>query len=1184
MKKLTTNYAAEKAIAAKRRVSHLTTNWAIDDSVIENINNNTVEIVRGLYNKVIFTNFDNTHVVVDRKKRHCKHKTERLEKQARYLVGCYEMTPLGQDIFMGKFEMSYERQFRFHNWEIKEETDDAIIYHLPNDELVKYHTSSETVMHDGKLVADGIPTAKHLIANGNDKYQSFPGSNADSRSNSFWMLSKDIDMDEFLDEATDGLWSKIKNNQWKIAKIRKYLGLICSSSDEISIGRKLKVALIKGPILPWDPEFRATDGLILICESAAREIVAKKYGKSSKMLKEIKAGFVFQVRIGAQVKGLVLVISDELWNTRFAGLDMVLTDTTLKVGDENNLPAALETGTINIVNLFNREKEDKKLTFMFTQMLINPNLTISKVQEILRKHVTWIREDIEAALKDQTKFLEKFGVESSETVDLQSNLRASVAICPRALKDKLFIKSAINQSKYEFDDLKAGKLPGVKMRVMVPNPLLFFLGTYNRKTGEIIHSKSSLEKCLLKEGEVYDDIAAEEILITRSPSNIPGQMVKAVNARYRLENKKIKIGGKTFTMSDIFRTGEWCNTIYFNAVDNIAARLAGADYDGDTVKIAVLKPGKELMEKHNGDNTSLAKEIGPWRELFCEHTPFIAIGDTVNSEKPKVLTWEALRESKNISMVIDQTGEITNNLFFLIELMMSCYYIYLSIVKNDISLVQAKAMLGNILKPNVCWILQQMAYHANGCMCGNPKSKIYQIPTIVEIKKKFDKGIVAEMEGIDLFYDFLKKSGLYDLMAAKKSSLVLDKLFSSKYEGKLLAKVFLNRTMAYLMKCARVFGHLQMIQIDAASTGFYPDLKLFSFARLRHEGKVIKKNEDGTTTEKTVGIEAAPAWFYDVKDKKLNHGVYPKSYSVQGILYEIAKEEWEKVKAFKIENETPLFDKTDNVEADKWVNIFAQNLYQAETLKAVLLSKLRTDSKDRNEEMAKFYNQEVKANMSEKVKFLETKAPISDLVKKAYWLSRSAMDGHDFDAKAETSIKGVEKSITTGSATKANMFMRYFGTLAAAYLKHGQDSLVFKVKEPIMVEGLVVSNNGKLTHDGAEVGTILEKGMFEGYMSNGYYICKPTIEESIPTRILMVQREGWGHKDALDAKIEIRDGKSTLAFYKDHLKVAEAMAFHAAQLLNLKNRKVTVSIDAEDKKRAKANRATFKAYVKPIKG
>lgn len=1174
--------AAAKAKTAEKN-HEVKSAWTVPEDTMKNIGKICDQMVVGLYNKVLFTNYDNTHVVVNKKSGYRKRKTTQMEKEARYLVLCKKKNPLGQTIPMGKFEMAYSRLFRFFPWEVKEETESSIIYHLPDDDLVKYHTSSDGIYDeaDGEYHADGIPSAKALITNGDDEYQSFPGSNADTRTNSFWMLKKSIDMDKFLDEATDGLWSKIQNKPWKIAKVRKYLGLICSSSSEVSLRRALKVAVIKGPILPWSPDFRATDGIMLMSESSAKELVAEKYGNKNKILQQIKAGFVFQARVGAQVKGLVLVVKDEIYNTRFEGTDMVFTDTTLKIGDAENLPESLKTGTINIVNLFDKEKEDKALTFMFTQMMINPNLTIGKIREILRKHVRWIREDCEAALKDPTSFMKMFDIKSSEDIDLQGGLRAIATIAPQALKDNLFVKLTKNQLKYKFDDLKAGKLSGVKMRAMVPNPLLFFLGSYNKKTGEIIHSKTSLSKCLLKEGEIWDDFGAEEVMITRSPSNIPGQIVKATNARYRLEGKTVEIGGKTFPVSDIFRTGKWCNVIYFNAVDDIAARLAGADYDGDTVKIACLKPGPELLEKHGGDNDSLAKEIGPWRELFCEHKPFIAIGDTINKEASRILTWESLRESKNLSMVVDQTGEITNNLFFIVEMMMSFYYIFLSMIKNEITLAEAKAMLGDILKPNVCWILQQMAYHANGCMCGNPKSKLYQIPTIAEIKKKFDEGIVAEMKGIDLFYDFLKKSGLYDLMAAKKSGLVLDKLFSTKYENKLLAKVFLNKTMEYLMKCARVFGHLQMIQIDAASTGFYPDLKLFSFARVRHECKMRKENADGTVTEKTVGIEAAPAWFYDVKNKKLNHGVYPKSYSVQGILYEIAKEEWETLKEYKVENEIPLFDKNFSVEADKWVNIFAQNLYQAEILKAELVNRLSINSEDENEKLVKLYNKEVKDNMMEKVNYLQTFIPTSELVKKAYWLSKQAMNNHDFDAKAKTSISGVEKSKTTGTATKANMFIRYFGYLAAAYLKHGQKNLIFKINNPVDVTGTVVSSNGQLLCEDQVVGSIPEHGSFKGYVSNGYYICQPTESESIPTRIKMIQKD-WGHKDHLDVKIEIQDGKSTLALFKDKIKVAEVMRLYAAQLTNLKDRKITVSIDEEDKKRAKPDRQVFKAYVKPI--
>ena len=1003
--------------------------------------------------------------------------------------------------------MQYCKAFgsKLLTWKIKEDYGDYEIRYLPNEELVVIAATKDE---------ESMAETRKLILESYEDWEYLPSSNAQTRTNTAWFCKKIVGAENFMNSITNGRWNRIKGNKTKIAKIAKYFGLIYTSSKEVNLGRSIKAKYIKGAFLikANGDRHELADGDTICSISLAIEIATAMYGANSIQVAMVRMGFGIQIRIGAQVKGMLYAIPDKLWNTRFKGYDLVLTGSTLKVGGADDMPKELEQGIIHVVNTFDIANENKELTFMFTQLFLNPENSYDDVKAIISKHINYELQDMFNALQDQSAFMNYFNVLSNESIDLQEALKAIVGAYPHALKDELVFRSAKNQFRFRFDQLKEGKLKGGFLRCMLTDPSVWFLGDYNGE--EIIYDEYSIKECLIQPGQIFSRTKGKELLMTRSPSNVDGQMVPVENARYLLEDR-VTINGVTLMTSELFGSdSDLANFTFLCGYDDTRFLLAGADTDGDTTKEVILVPGEDLVKKFKGDEEAISKYVGPWRELWAKRDGFIAIGDTVFKAKEVEFSYEALKETKAASLIPDNTGIITNNLFGLDDLYASMFY------SRNIRAIN------ELINGNMMYVLSRMAYNADIAVNGNEKRE----SMMSAFESLYDPDICKIIASMDSYIKTLKDLGIYKLMFEKKVDAIRH-IFS---ENKAVVITWKRETMAYLRKCIELFAHLQMIQIDAASTGNYPQLDMFNFARLAQEQRV--SNADGTVTKTLIRVE--PSWFCHIKGRKYPLGVF-KSRSVQGVIYDTVCEAEKTLKDFKLEAPIRLFSDLEN-EAQADVEEFADNLVQAEMLKSMFVKSFHLDA-EALEEKLKEENKRVKKYMSIKAEKILKSYTINDAVKAAYKISL-------------TSLRKEEE----GSATRASMFLRYFGAYAAALLKKDNDTIVCAIRDCYPTEGMLKAENGIIFNGTNIVGYISCKDELEGYVKNDMFIAKPVVKSIVTSRIFTIGK--FSDTDTLSVKTEIRENKPVVSFYKEGERVAEAMNKFYAVMAQLNGKKVTLRV------------------------
>lgn len=997
------------------------------------------------------------------------------------------------------------------SWKVKEDYGDYEIRHLPNNELIVVAALSNK---------DSLAATRELVLNGYEDWEYLPSSNAQTRTNSAWFCKKMVGSENFMNSITNGRWNRIKGNTVKVAKIAKYFGLIYTSTNEVRIGRPIATKFINGAFLIKSDRTKheLADGDTICSASFAEELATKMYGKDSPEVKAVRMGFGIQIRIGAQVKGMLYAIPDKLWNTRFKGYDLILTGSTLKVGGPNDLPKELDHGIIHVANVFDTDKQDKDLTFMFTQNMLNSNNSYNDAKAIVDKHIGYELKDMLNALENQTAFMKYFNVLSSEGIDLQEALKAIVGNYPNALKDELVFRSAKNQFKFRLDQLKEGKLRGCFLRCLLTDPSVWFLGEYNGE--EIIYDENSIKECLIQPGQIFSRTKGKRLLMARSPSNVDGQMVPVDNIRYNIDDR-VTINGVAVLTSELFGTdSKLANFSFLCGYDDTRFLLAGADTDGDTEKEMILVPGEDLIKEFKGDEEAISKYVGPWRELWAPAKGFIAIGDTQFKAKEVPFSYEALKECKSNSLIPDNTGIITNNLFALDDFYATLFY---SRSIKDVN---------EVINGNMLYVLARMAYNADIAINGNTK----QDSLMSEFKRLYDPEIVTLIESMSSYIKVLKELDIYNLMLNKKIERVR-KVF---IENKDVVIAWKRATMSYLRNCIELFAHLQMIQIDAASTGNYPNLDMFNFARLAQTQQT--SNPDGSTEKVLIRVE--PTWFCHVKERKYPLGVF-KSRSVQGMIFNSVCEAEKKLKEAKLDAPVRLFSDLDN-EAQTDVEEFTNNLVQAEMLKSMFIKSHHLDAETLKEKL-KEENKRVKKYMSIKAEKILKKYTINDVVKAAYKISLNSLRKEE-----------------EGSATRASMFLRYFGAYAAALLKKDGDTIVCAIKDCRPVEGMLKATNGVIINGMNVVGYISCKDDLEGYIKNDMFIAKPVVKSIVTSRMLITEQVS--DTDVLSVRTEIKDNRPVVSLFKGEKRVAEALHRFYAVMAQLNGKKVTLKVIPSENK------------------
>jgi hypothetical protein len=1011
--------------------------------------------------------------------------------------------------------------------EVLEDHGDYEIKYFPRQDLILVKAASDKV--DGRAL--GLEQARKWVINGISTHEYLPSSNAQTRTNSFYMINKAIGADAFMMEITHGRWAKNKGLKVTIAKEAKYEGLMHSVSTKVELGHEIRVKYITGAFLYKEDGtiIELADGDTIARRSLVVEIAEKLYGEDSAEAMMAKLGFGIQIRIGTQVKGMIYGVPDKLWNTRFKGYDLVLTKSTLKVGGPDDLPAELKQGIINVVNVFDVTKAEKMSTFMHTELFLNGKNKYEDLQRIVSTHIGYEVEDMKEALRSKEAFMNYFKLLGNDSIDVQEALKTIVGSKDGALNDELIFRSAKNQFKFRFKQMKEGKLRGCFGRCLLTDPSIWFLGRYDGK--EIRYTEKTIKSCLIQPGQVFSRTIGEELLLSRSPSNHPGQMVAVKNVRYDLCDK-IKIKGVTLLTSELFGTdSDLANFTFLCGYCDTRLLLAGADTDGDTIKEMILVPGEDLIIFFNGDEKAISKYVGPWRELWAPRPGFIAIGDTMFKPKSVPFSYEALKECKAESLIPKSVGIITNILFAIVDLYATLFYTRK--LSDFIGLLN-----GNMLK-----VLAHMAYNAHMAVIGDDKHP----SKMPEFEKLYDPKIVETIKETAFLFGFLTDKRLYKLMFGKKVDAV-KKLMVTE-EG--LWKDLRKEIMKYLGLCIEILCHLQMIEIDAASTGNYPNMEMFNFARNSQIEKV--STSEGVAN---VMLTVAPTWFYSVRGKQFKPGLF-KSRSVQGVIYDAACAAEKEMMGFKLKNPIRLFDETEEHECEKDISVFTDNLIQSEIVKKAYLKSLCCSDKEEKELMDKELSREVKAYMNLKVEQLMEKYSVNDLVSASY----------------KASLQSLRKE-EEGSATRASMFLRFFGPYAAALLKKDTDTMVYAINKCIPKEGMFTAEDGVIKDGPCNVlGYIPTKARLEGYIKNNMFVCKHMPEEEISLRTYFTNEINSG--DTVEIKVEVKGLKSIVALYRDNIKVGEIMNKFLSKAAPYKGRKMVISYDESDKK-AKTCNCLFK--------
>ena len=903
-----------------------------------------------------------------------------------------------------------------------------------------YRISDLIVVGKEGTLYDGLQRAvKEGFLHNNHTYRFLISSAAQTRTDECWFYStsKWAAHDEVMTHFYGSLWTYLKMKKVTLSKVMKYFGLMFSTVSKVEVGRSVSYKYVT---ITDSKGGSPIDGNCIMSVSFAK-LLAKKMNIDAD---EVDGSFSLQIRIGSVVKGTITAEVDKVFKSRFGDVDIVLNDSVVKVKDENGnpvIPEDLEKGIVHVCNTFHVSKSPSTSTFMHVIGMGRDDQFSDDLRKIIAEFVSYEVEDMESARKSKEAFLAYFG-QNEESIDLVDKAKAIIVENPNGVNDPLVYKSLTNLFQFKFKDLACGKFGGMFLNLLLPDPSWYFCGTYDESARTITYTEEQEKELLLQKGEVLSRLEGEKLLLTRSPSNEKGQMPVVTNILYaggknhKAGNKTVRLNGVRVSIEELFGLNcPWANAIYASSLGEtpIHAVLAGADFDGDTVKAAILEPSKSL--KASLSEKELAKKIGIWHQIIPSegYIPFIAIGDTKNKPVAAPLTEVDIIKERCKHLVPDNTGIITNNATALADM------------AETLRKIKKVSELARLLTPSVIFVVARMAYQAHLKL--TTEEGLY--------REKFDDGIVNQMLGLVKLYNFLADNNLYGLMVNFRSAQLLNAL---KSDLKLCGQ-FRKELLFFLDTAVQILCHLQMIQIDAAATGNYPDLNLFTFCRAQQK----RVNKDGSSES----VTAYPTWFAQAKDMKFNKNMFC-SCSMQGLIKEIVTNAWNEFKQQKPDKPeilTGLDGKvSDEIKAE--VNRLYSNATQGEMVAQILLQSSKFSSERIQRKAETFYKRIVRSGMKAKAIRLVDKHGLQPVLTAAYQLSYGSLTKEG------------------GSQTRANFFLRYFGSLAAVYCSRlglGYNVLFASITEKDVVEGMpvtVIENN--IYSDTEVIGTCKCKDLLYG--------------------------------------------------------------------------------------------------------
>lgn len=875
------------------------------------------------------------------------------------------------------------------------------------------------VAHGGRPAYDDM---KQAINNGLEfngrKYIFLLSSNAQTRTDGAWFIDSNIDVTAIYNYITNGDWSKATSMGEKVvmAKFAKYLGLAVTTSTRVDLRREVKLSYVDS-IIDEESGREYSDGCCLCRRSLMKEI----FKVSGKPMPEL--GTAIQIRGDGNLwslKGMLMSVPDKLYESRFGDSEIVVTGTTLKV-KITECPSVWDNAVIYIVNDFDTKDSDKRLSFMFTENMVASSAKMAVAEEIVREF-----DAMKNCFNSAEAAISYFG-NGYDGIRVADTIKSLITVNKDAIKDKLVFEGMKYQMAHRIADLKAGKLAGLTNQCFLPDPSVFFEGHFDGRN--IIFDEESKKKLLLRGDEVATAVEGKTVAIMRSPSNLRGQIVKATNKLHSLPETLI-INGVEISKEKLFYLGtRMSNFIWFSQDSDMLLVLAGADEDGDCGKVAIIEPTEKLIKDCNGNKDLIASKIGPWAKAFKPGKPFVAIGDTKATKEKVVLSYESLKENKMRSLIQDNTGIITNNAFCLCDLMWS-------ILMAPTEYLFADKGYNGVLTSSALFVLSRMGYSAMDAVKNN----------ISYYEEMFDERIVDIIRSTASYWTFISRTSignatLNDAMRTGKTTLIKN---VAEKNAAFKAR-FVKATALFLNRCLALMGHLQMIQIDAATTNRYPDLNRFAFARLQ------QKKGEGT-------INVRPHWFIAVKGLNHDKGVY-HSYSTQGFIYdEVCKLEKE-LMSMELTDPKPLFSAVPSKKIVAPMQRFFSNLYQADSLYKDYwrIASAGMDS-DAKEDLKKQKDRAFKSIFRLKAEPFYGVFEVEDVLNAAYACATRSMV----------------------SKTRRSAFLTYFGERAVMFFSQKANTRMYKaaISEEYaagMKTGdkfdVIVRGGSILMHESIEIGT-----------------------------------------------------------------------------------------------------------------
>ena len=415
------------------------------------------------------------------------------------------------------------------------------------------------------------------------------------------------------------------------------------------------------------------------------------------------------------------------------------------------------------------------------------------------------------------------------------------------------------------------------------------------------------------------------------------------------------------------------------------------------------------------------------------------------------------------SLIQDNTGIITNNAFCLCDLMWS-------ILMAPTEYLFADKGYNGVLTSSALFVLSRMGYSAMDAVKNN----------ISYYEEMFDERIVDIIRSTASYWTFISRTSignvtLNDAMRTGKTTLIKN---VAEKNAEFKAR-FVKATALFLNRCLALMGHLQMIQIDAATTNRYPDLNRFAFARLQ------QKKGEGI-------INVRPHWFIAVKGLNHDKGVY-HSYSTQGFIYDEVCRLEKELMAMELTNPKPLSSATPSKKIVAPMQRFFSNLYQADSLYKdywrIVSAGMDSDAKDN---LKKQKDRAFKLIFRLKAEPFYSVFEVEDVLNAAYACAARSMI----------------------SKTRRSAFLTYFGERAVMFFSQKENARMYKaaISEEYaagMKTGdkfdVIVRGGAILMHESIEVGTTKAvDGEGKVFFMNGSFwvnIMPAQVEEAIEVSI-----------------------------------------------------------------------------------